>query len=139
MTRTRRKILYAVSFETFGIAVATLGLMVMSDADTTSSVILSALTATIALSWSSVFNTLFEAWGARQAIRGRSFQRRTLPALLFEGGLIVILAPVMAWWLQVSYLQALDYEAGLIVLFIAYNYVFTWGFNRLFGLPASAR
>ncbi len=63
-----RKIIYAVSFEALGVAVATLGLLVMSDATP---------------------------------------------------------QPV--------------YEAGLIALFIVYTYIFTWGFDRIFGLPALAR
>ncbi|WP_374394181.1 PACE efflux transporter [Tabrizicola sp.] len=139
MTPARRKIVYAVSFETLGTLVATIALMLMSDADAGSSLVLSILTATIALSWSFVFNTIFEAWEARQPVKGRSLRRRTAHALLFEGGLVLICIPVMAWWLQVGYLEALVYEAGLIALFIAYTYAFTWGFDRIFGLPASAR
>ena len=68
-----------------------------------------------------------------------SLRRRTVHALMFEGGLVLICIPVMAWWLQVGYLEALVYEAGLIALFIVYTYAFTWGFDRIFGLPASAR
>lgn len=139
MSPARRKIIYAVSFETLGTLLASVALMLMSDADAGSSLALSVLTATIALSWSFVFNTGFEAWEARQPIRGRSLRRRTAHALLFEGGLVLICIPVMAWWLQVGYMEALVYEAGLIALFIAYTYVFTWGFDRVFGLPASAR
>jgi len=139
MTPTRRKIVYAVSFETLGTLVASVALMLMSDADAGSSLALSILTATIALSWSYVFNTGFEAWEARQPVKGRSLKRRTVHALLFEGGLVLICIPVMAWWLWVGYLEALVYEAGLIALFIAYTYAFTWGFDRVFGLPASAR
>ena len=139
MTPTRRKIVYAVSFETLGTLVATIALMLMSEASAGSSLVLSILTATIALSWSFVFNTIFEAWEARQPVKGRSLKRRTAHALMFEGGLVLICIPVMAWWLQVGYLEALVYEAGLIALFIAYTYAFTWGFDRIFGLPASAR
>jgi len=139
MTPTRRKIVYAVSFETLGTLVATIALMPMSEASAASSLVLSILTATIALSWSFVFNTVFEAWEARQPVKGRSLRRRTAHALMFEGGLVLICIPVMAWWLQVGYLEALVYEAGLIALFIAYTYAFTWGFDRIFGLPASAR
>ena len=139
MTPARRKIVYAVSFEALGTLLASVALMLMSEADAGSSLVLSILTATIALSWSFVFNTGFEAWEARQPVRGRSLKRRTAHALLFEGGLVLICIPVMAWWLQVGYLEALVYEAGLIALFIIYTDVFTWGFDRLFGLPASAR
>ncbi len=139
MTPTRRKIVYAVSFEALGTLVVTGYLWLVSEASPTSALALSVLTATIALCWSFAFNTVFEAWEARQAVKGRSLARRTAHAILFEGGLVLLLLPVMAWWLQVSLWQALVYEAGLIALFIVYTYLFTWGFDRILGLPVSAR
>lgn len=139
MTPTRRKIVYAVSFEALGTVVVSTYLWLVSDASPASSFALSVITATVALCWSFAFNTVFEAWEARQAVKGRSLARRAVHAILFEGGLVLILLPVMAWWLQVSLWQALAYEAGLIVLFILYTYLFTWGFDRIFGLPASAQ
>jgi uncharacterized membrane protein len=139
MNPTRRKIVSAVSFETLGTLVASAYLWTVSEASAGSSLALSVLTATIALCWSFVFNSVFEAWEARQLTRGRSIRRRTVHALLFEGGLVLICVPVMAWWLRVSYLEAVVYEAGLIALFIAYTYAFTWGFDRIFGLPVAAR
>lgn len=138
MSPTNRKILYAVSFEAFGIVVAGLGLLVMSNASATDSFALSALSAAVAMAWSFVFNTGFEAWEARQVKRGRSFLRRAVHAALFEAGLVVTLVPVLAWWLQIGLPEALRYEAGLIVLFVAYSYAFTWVFDRVFGLPKSA-
>lgn len=139
MTPARRKIIYAVTFETLGTLVASAYLWLVSEASPASSFVLSVLTATIALCWSFVFNTVFEAWESRQSVKGRSLKRRTVHALLFEGGLVLICIPVMSWWLQVGLLEALVYEAGLIAVFIAYTYLFTWGFDRIFGLPASAR
>ncbi|KAF0171430.1 MAG: transmembrane pair domain-containing protein [Rhodobacteraceae bacterium] len=135
----QRKILYAVSFETLGIAVASLGLLLMSDANVAQSLTLSALTATIAMTWSVSFNALFEAWETRQTTTGRSPARRALHAVLFEGGLVLICVPIMAWWLHVGWMAALAYEAGLIALFVVYTYLFTWAFDALFGLPHSAR
>jgi uncharacterized membrane protein len=139
MSPTRRKIVYAVSFEALGTLVASVYLWLVSEASPASSFALSVLTATVALCWSYVFNSIFETWEARQPVKGRSLARRTAHALLFEGGLVLLLLPIMAWWLQVSVWKALVYEAGLIVVFIAYTYLFTWAFDRIFGLPASAR
>lgn len=139
MTPARRKIVYAVSFETLGTLLATAFLWLVSEASAASSFALSVLTASVALGWSYAFNTLFEAWESRQAVKGRSTARRTAHAILFEVGLVTLLLPLMAWWLQVSLWQALVYEAGLIALFLVYTYLFTWGFDRIFGLPASAR
>jgi uncharacterized membrane protein len=139
MRTALRKVIYAVSFETIGVAVASLGLLVMSDASAQESVGVSIIAATVALAWSFVFNTVFEAWEARQPVKGRSFARRSAHALLFEGGLVVIFLPIMAWWLNVGLWEAFLYDAGLIVLFILYTYVFSWAFDRIFGLPASAQ
>lgn len=139
MTPARRKIVYAVTFETLGTLVASVYLWLVSDAGPASSFALSVLTATIALGWSYVFNTAFEAWEARQPVRGRPRSRRVAHALLFEVGLVLMLLPVMAWRLGVSIWQALAFEAGLILVFLIYTYLFTWGFDHIFGLPASAR
>lgn len=139
MIPTRRKFLYAISFETLAIAVASLGLHAMSNASPAQSLALSALTASIALIWSFGYNSLLEAWEARPPTKTRPPRLRAAHTLMFEIGLVVLMVPVMAWWLGVGLVQALYYEAGLIALFIAYTYVFTWGFDLLFGLRASAR
>ena len=139
MSPTRRKIVYAISFEALGTLVASVFLWLVSEASPASSFALSVLTATVALCWSYVFNSIFEAWEARQAVKGRSLARRAAHALIFEGGLVLLLLPIMAWWLKVSIWQALVFEAGLIVVFLVYTYLFTFAFDRIFGLPASAR
>jgi len=123
-----RKLVYAVTFEALGVVVATIGLLVMSDASAGNSLGLAVLA-----------NSAFESWEARQPRRGRSFGRRAVHALLFEGGLVLILMPLTAWWLGVGLWLAMVYEAGLIVLFIVYTWAFTWTFDAIFGLPEAAR
>ncbi|MGQ0610956.1 MAG: PACE efflux transporter [Paracoccaceae bacterium] len=139
MTPVFRKVLYAVSFEIIGILIAGLALMALAGADPVRSFSLSALAATIAMAWSYAFNSLFEAWEARQASAGRSRARRAAHAILFEGGLLAILLPLTAWWLGVSLWTALILEGWLIAVFILYTYLFTWAFDAIFGLPQSAR
>lgn len=93
----------------------------------------------IAIAWNVSFNHLFERWEARQRVKGRSVARRVLHAVGFEGGLALVLIPLMAWWFGIGLWQATVLEAGLLLFFLAYTYVFNWGFDRLFGLPASAQ
>ncbi len=100
---------------------------------------LSTLNATVALIWNLIFNALFERWEARQPVKGRPVRMRVLHTILFEGGLTVTMVPLMAWWLDVTLWQALQYEFALILMFLVYTYAFTWVFDRLFGLPRSAR
>lgn len=134
-----RKILYAVLFETGGIVMATVALRLMSGAGDAKSFSLAVFSAAVALSWSFVFNTLFEAWEARQTTKGRSPLRRAVHAVLFEGGLVLILLPATAWWLSTTLWLAFTYEAVLIGLFLIYAWAFTWAFDTLFGLPSSAK
>ena len=92
----------------------------------------------IAIVWNLLFNTLFERWEARQPVRGRSVRRRVLHAIGFEGGMVVFLVPIFAWWFDINLLQALIMDLGLLVFFLFYTFVFNWGFDLVFGLPASA-
>ncbi|MEC5396714.1 PACE efflux transporter [Uliginosibacterium sp. H1] len=135
----KRKIVQALSYEAIAIVLVTAAVMAVSDHDAASSGGLAAATSLIALTWNMLYNTGFEAWEARQASRERTLLRRVLHALGFEAGLVFFIVPVIAWWLEVSLLQALVMDIGLIVFFMFYTMVFTWCFDRVFGLPASAR
>ncbi len=108
------------------------------DKPQTSTLGLAVILSTIALGWSYAFNSLFERWELRQSIKGRSIARRLAHGLGFEGGLTVILVPVMAMWLDISALDAFIANLGLLAFFFVYAIVFTWAFDRVFGLPVSA-
>lgn len=104
-----------------------------------SSALLAVLLSGIAMSWNFVFNAGFERWEARQASRERTWRRRMIHGLGFEGGLALWLVPVMAWWLNIGLWEAFVADLGLLVFFLGYAVVFTWCFDRVFGLPESAQ
>jgi uncharacterized membrane protein len=135
--RTRR-ILQAVLYEVIAIAVVGPVLSFAFDEAKASSFGLAVVLSTIALTWNYAFNSLFERWESRQALRGRSFARRLAHGAGFEGGLVVILVPVMSLWLGISPAAAFVANLGLLVFFFFYAIAFTWAFDRVFGLPASA-
>ena len=108
------------------------------DKPQTSTLGLAVVLSSVALGWSYTFNSLFERWESRQSFRGRSFARRLAHGLGIEGGLTVILVPVMAVWLDITLLNAFIANLGLLALFFVYAIVFTWAFDRMFGLPSSA-
>ena len=136
---TLRRILYATSFELGGVIMSTLLLLAMAETSAGGSFLFSILASTVAMLWNLGFNAAFEAWETRQTTRGRSLARRITHALLFEAGLAAALLPLTAWWFSVTLLTALLYEGVLIGAFLIYTYLFTLAFDRLFGLPASAR
>jgi uncharacterized membrane protein len=96
MQGIRRKIVYVVLYEGLAILIASLGLAALSGAGAAKSTALAAATSVVAVLWNLVFNTVFEAWEARQARRGRSLARRVAHAIGFEGGLTVLLVPLIA-------------------------------------------
>lgn len=135
--RTRRVVQVAL-YEAIAIVVVALALALAFDEPGPSAVGLSVLTSGIAVSWNFLFNTLFEQWESRQLVKGRSWQRRLAHGVGFEGGLTVFLVPVMAWWLDTTLWLAFVADLGLLLFFLVYTVVFTWAFDRVFGLPQSA-
>lgn len=138
MSPITRRVLQAVLYEIIAIAVVGPALSFAFDQPQASTFGLAVVLSTIALTWNYLFNWIFERWESRQAVRGRSFARRLAHGAGFEGGLVIILIPVMSWWLGISPLAAFVTNLGLLVFFFFYAIVFTWAFDRVFGLPASA-
>ena len=138
MSPLKRRVVQAICYESIAIAVVTPALGWMFDEPLGSALALSVAMSSVALSWNYLFNWAFERWEARQVVRGRSLARRMAHGIGFEGGLALLLVPLVAHWLDVSYLHALITDLGLLLFFLVYTVVFTWVFDRIFGLPASA-
>lgn len=134
-----RRVVQAVLYETIAVAVMTPTLSLAFDQSAGSALGLSVLMSSIALAWNYLFNTAFEWWEVRQSTKGRSLGRRAAHGLGFEGGLALLLVPVMAYWLDISLWQALLADLGILVFFLVYTVAFTWVFDKVFGLPASAQ
>ncbi|MBC2770096.1 PACE efflux transporter [Pusillimonas minor] len=137
MQGIKRKVVYVSFYEAIAIALTTTVFYLLGYSMTDAGVA-SVVASVIAVLWNLVWNTGFEFWESRQIRKGRSIARRIAHAIGFEGGLVVFLVPFFAWWLQVSWWEALVLDAGLIVFFLVYTFVFSWVFDRVFGLPASA-
>lgn len=138
MTPIRRRVLQALLYEVFAIAFVGPVLGWAFDKPQTSTLLLAVVLSSIALCWNYVFNALFEKWESRQPVKGRSFVRRLAHGAGFEGGLTVLLVPVMAYWLDTSFLTAFLANLGLLAFFFVYAMGFTWAFDKVFGLPQSA-
>jgi len=138
MQGIQRKVVYVSLYEGFAILFASIGLALLSCAGASKSIALAVVSSVIAVVWNLAFNTVFEAWEARQPVRGRSVKRRIAHAIGFECGLGAILVPVFAWWLGIGLWEALLFDAALLMFFLVYTFAFNWSFDRVFGLPASA-
>lgn len=134
-----RKIVQAILYEAIAVACVAPALSLMFDAGMAHSTVLSVLMSGVAMSWNMGFNWAFERWESRQSVRERTFLRRLLHALGFEGGLVVLLLPLVAFWLDISLWAALLTNLALFAFFFVYAFVFQWGFDKVFDVPLSAQ
>lgn len=139
MQGIKRRVVYVSLYELIAILVSSLLLALASGQGGGRASVAAVAASAIAIIWNIVFNALFERWEARQTKRGRSVMRRVAHAIGFEGGLVVTLVPMFAWWFGISLWDAFWLEAGLIVFFLVYTFVFNLAFDKVFGLPASAQ
>lgn len=133
-----RRVVYVSLYELIAIAAATAGLALLTGQGAGHSGVVAAASSLIAVGWNVVWNHVFERWEAGQKVRGRGIGRRIAHAIGMEGGLVLMLVPLFAWWFEVSLWQAFVMDIWLLVFFLCYTFVFNWGFDRVFGLPASA-
>ncbi|MGH8485663.1 MAG: PACE efflux transporter [Pseudomonas sp.] len=134
-----RKVVQAILYEAIAVLCVAPALSLAFDAGMAHSALLSLILSAVALAWSMLYNWAFEYWEARQSQRRRTVWRRFLHAFGFEGGLVLILLPVVAGWLQISLWAALLTNLTLFLFFFIYAFVFQWGFDRVFDVPDSAR
>lgn len=134
-----RKILQAVLYESIAITVLSPSIALIYGNGLAHAGALSVMLSASALLWNVLYNSMFEWWEARQPQRARTLGRRLLHSLGFEGGLVVLLVPLVAWWLGISWWAALVTDMGLFVFFFFYSLAFQWVFDRVFDLPESAK
>lgn len=138
MQGAKRRVVYVGLYEFIAIVLSAILLELMSGAGAAESLGLAVAASAVAIIWNLIFNGLFERWESGRKQQGRSLGIRILHAIGFEGGLLIFLIPLVAWWYDVSFWQALLMDLGLLIFFLVYTFVFTWAFDRVFGLPASA-
>lgn len=134
----KRKLVYVTFYELIGLCMSTLGLAYLSDTQASHTGPLAVMITTIAMAWNFIYNSLFEWWESRQARRGRSVGRRVAHAIGFQLTLVVYLIPLIAWWLDMTLLEAFVVDLAFILLVPCYTFIYNWAFDRIFGLPASA-
>lgn len=136
MRTTRDRIRHAISFEIIGLLLftplASIGFgMPVHDVG-----VVAIVGATLATCWNYIYNLGFDRTMKR--LRGsvqKTWPIRVLHALLFEGGLLVMMLPFIAWYLGIGLWQALVMDAAFAIFYLFYAFVFNWAYDRVFPLP----
>ena len=124
------RILQAVGFELLAILICTPLLAWIMKKPLLDMGAVTVLIAMLALGWNVVFNRFFDRMLERMNVAHNAWVR-VVHALLFEGGLIVMGVPLIAWWLSASLWQAFLLDIGVLLFFLPYTYVYHWGYDVL--------
>lgn len=139
MRSTLDRIRHALAFEIIGLAIITpLGALAFGLALADMGVI-GVAAATLATVWTYIYNLGFDH--AMMALRGdtaKSLRLRIVHALLFELGLLVILVPPIAWYLDIGLIEALVMDAALALFYVVYAFVFNLAYDTVFPVPRPA-
>lgn len=126
------RMLQAVGFELLALLICTPLLSWIMDKPLVDMGLATLCIGLLALLWNVLFNGLFDALLKRLQLPHSSWTR-VLHALLFEGGLVAVAVPLIAWWLNISLLQALILDIGVLLFFLPYTYLYHWAYDLLRG------
>jgi uncharacterized membrane protein len=136
MRSTRDRIRHAISFELIGLALVTPLGAIAFGMPVENIGIVGIGSATLATGWNYLYNLGFDHL-MRRLTGGtqKSVSVRIAHAILFELGLLVVLLPLIAWYLDIGLIHALAMDISFAAFYVAYAFVFNWGYDRLFPLP----
>lgn len=119
---------HALVFEIIAIALTAAAIVWVMDKPLSRASGLAVAISTIAMLWNMVFNAAFDRAQVRMGF-SRTIAVRALHALLFELGLTVAIVPLAAWWLEISLLQALILDIGVLLFFLFYAFIYNWCYD----------
>ena len=136
MRKTADRIRHAISFELIGLLIITpLGALVLGLPLTDIGVV-TLVSATIATLWNYAYNLLFDHALLRLTGRlAKTLWTRVIHAVVFEAGLLAILMPFIAWYLQVSLMQAFLLDLSFSAFYLVYAFAFNWAYDWMFPIP----
>ncbi|MCH7308555.1 PACE efflux transporter [Acinetobacter sp. NIPH 1852] len=136
MQGTKRRVTYVFFYEVFSFLICALILAALSGTSISHTGPLSILIAVIAVTVNFFYNYAFEMWEKTQISKTRTVKRRVAHAIGFQIILVMILIPLIAWWMQISLLKAFLLDFSLMVIIPCYTFVYNYLFDHIFGLPS---
>jgi len=136
MRRSADRIRHAVSFEIIGLmAMTPLGAWLF-DVPMLEMGVLAIVAATLATLWNYIYNLIFDHTMLR--MRGdvrKQLRHRILHAVLFELGLLIVLIPIIAWYLSIGLMQAFIMDVAFSAFYLVYAFGFNWAYDIIFPVP----
>jgi len=139
MRTFRERVVHALLFEAVALAIFIPGSALVFNQPMQHMGVIGVVSATIATLWNFVFNLGFD----RAMLRLRGSIQKTLAirvahTFLFEAGLVVMLIPMIAWYLGIGLWAALLMDIAIVIFYLVYGFFFNLAYDRVFPVRASA-
>lgn len=130
---------HALCFELIGVVITSLIASWLLGMTLSHMGAMSIMLATIATLWNYVYNLLVDKLMLRYLGRlDKTWGERVWHAIGFEGGLLLVALPLVAWWLSISLWQALILDLGFVFFYLVYAFVYNLAYDKVFPVPALA-
>lgn len=136
MRATKDRIRHAISFEVIALLIVAPAGAWAFDKPLLDIGVVGIVSATTATVWNYIYNLLFDH--AMLRIVGtvhKTLPQRILHTVLFEGGLLIVLLPFIAWYLGIGLLEAFYLDVSFTLFYLVYTFVFNWLYDLIFPIP----
>ena len=132
---------YALLFEGLLVAILSVALFVLLERSLlemgTFSILLSLIALIVNFAYNSVYDRIDVRYGRIPTERSRG--GRIVHAIGFEFTLVLINLPLIMWWMQWSFWQALTFDIIAMAGIVVYTYYFTLAYDRFFPVEQVAK
>lgn len=130
MLMSKRRIIHALSYEMILLVIIAIALSFIFDMPMEVTGTLGIAMAVTSVIWNMVFNHFFEKFEANRQLK-RTVGVRILHAIGFEGGLMLVTIPMVAYALEMSIWQAILTDFSMTLCILIYTFIFQWCYDAI--------
>ena len=128
MLISKRRIVHALSYEIILLVIIAIALSFIFEVPLEVTGGLGVAMAVTSVIWNMIFNHYFEKLEKKRKFN-RSFGVRILHAIGFEGGLMLVTIPMVAYAMNMSLWEAILLDLSLTTCILVYTFIFQWCFD----------
>lgn len=126
---SKERVFHAVMFEATALTILIPICALMTGKETSDLAFIGFGLSLFALTWNYLYNIGFDIiFGINR--NSRRLIIRIIHAAGFEGVLVLITVPTIAWFLQISLLEAIIIEGGFLIFFFFFTIGFNWFYDK---------
>lgn len=130
MLISKRRLIHAISYEVILLVIIAIALSFIFSMPLEITGVLGVIMAVISVIWNMIFNHYFEKIEFKYQLE-RTIPVRIMHAIGFEGGLMLATIPIIAYMMNMSFIEALILDFALTMCILVYTFIFQWCYDTI--------